>query len=547
MLPVTSIEQAGLVRAMLKMDPLIFTRSYFSEVYGLKFIVNSHHRILADTISKIFSGEWKRVLISLPPRYTKTEMMVKTLISMGFALNSASSFIHTSYSDTLALDNSNAIRDIIKSDWFQFFFPLAIRQDSDSKKRWNTEHGGGMYATSSGGQITGFGAGVLKAETDEDESDLFEDLINRLQRQNSFSGGIIIDDPLKVDDAFSMIKRERVNARFDETIRSRANSRFTPIVVTMQRLHENDLIGYLLKKEPGVWQHVNIAALQKDESGKYFALWPVKHTVDDLFKLQRTNRYVFQTQYQQETSGIKIGGEFWTGFDTELHVKKIQYDPTKTMHVTVDSNVQPYIAISIWQFDDQREDEGLCYIRQIHEIPATDPNNSATRSAGQLVKWLKSVNYSDVVYIYADQTTTAKNTIDDDKKSFLDKFCQEVERSYVIVKRIPSTNPPVAISGEFVNSIYEDNFDDLCIHINETCQTSIKDYQLTKKDVEGKILKARVTDPATKISYEQYGHFSDIKRYIICMAFQQEFINFKARILNVKPYVIGGGLTDRKI
>jgi hypothetical protein len=543
---IITIERARVYRIRLLSDPLYFTVECFREVFNKEFLINDHHHILANTCKDIYSGKLKRVLIEMPPRYSKTEMMVKMFCALGFAINPQSAFLHISYSDSLALDNSNTVRDIVKSEFFQSFFPMSVRKDTDSKKRWNTEFGGTMYATSSGGQITGFGAGQMTDE--EEEERIFTDLIGRLAAQSKFSGAIVIDDALKVDDAYSMIKRDRVNSRFDGTVRSRVNSRLIPIFVIGQRLHDNDLIGYLLRKEPGEWTRITIPALSYDQvEKKWIALWPLKQTVDDLFKLQRINKQVFQTQYQQETSGIKVGGEFWTSFDAELHVKKLKFDPAKTIHIVVDNNVQPYIAISIWQFEDKRSLEGLCFIRQIHEIAASDPDNSATRSATLLVNWLKMSKYGDVVYIYADQTTTAQNTIDDDKKSFLDKFCTEVEKSFVIVKRIPSSNPPVAITGEFVNAIYSDNFDDLCIEINETCQISIKDYQQTKKDVEGKILKKRVTNSATGISYEEFGHFSDIKRYIIYMAFNEEFHNFKARILNDKPYVIGGGITDRKI
>ncbi len=94
---------------------------------------------------------------------------------------------------------------------------MSLKKDAQSKKKWFNEYGGGMYATASGGAITGFGAGVDGVE--------------------GFSGAILIDDPLKPDDAFSEIERSKVNNRYNNTIRSRTNTDNTPIIVIMQRLH----------------------------------------------------------------------------------------------------------------------------------------------------------------------------------------------------------------------------------------------------------------------------------------------------------------------
>lgn len=86
-----------------------------------------------------------------------------------------------------------------------------------------------------------------------------------------------------------------MNARFETTIRSRANSRHTPIIIIGQRLHEHDLCGYLLEKEPGEWTVLSLPCITED--GK--ALWPFKHTLEDLERLRRADAVTFETQYLQ--------------------------------------------------------------------------------------------------------------------------------------------------------------------------------------------------------------------------------------------------------
>ena len=87
---------------------------------------------------------------------------------------------------------------------------------------------------------------------------------------------MVIDDPLKPDDAFSDTKRNAVNQRFDSTVKSRLNTDDTPIIVVMQRLHEDDYTGMLLEHSEFDFEHVVLPALQETDSGDV-ALWEYKH------------------------------------------------------------------------------------------------------------------------------------------------------------------------------------------------------------------------------------------------------------------------------
>ena len=272
---------------------LNFTRYFFKVRTGRKFVVNSHHVKICEALDDVIKGDTRKLIINIAPRYGKTELAVKNFIAYGLAVNPAAKFIHLSYSDDLTHDNSEEIRDIVKSDAYQSLFSyVQIKKDSDSKKKWLTTAGGGVYATATGGQVTGFGAGAV----DEEDNDMF----SRMGQASPgmFSGAIIIDDPIKPDDALSDVRREAVNNRFETTIRNRVNSRNTPIVIIMQRLHERDLCGYLTATEPSEWRVLSLPCIE-ERDGEERALWPFKHTVEELHAIREANSWVFETQYMQ--------------------------------------------------------------------------------------------------------------------------------------------------------------------------------------------------------------------------------------------------------
>ena len=218
-----------------------------------------------------------------------TECAVKNFIAMGLAVNPSAKFIHLSYSANLAQDNSIAVKNIVQSEAYQRLYPTRISYGKNMKSQWETDQGGGLYATSTLGQITGFGAGLVERE----------DEVYR------FGGAIVIDDPIKPEDALSDVIRERVNRRFETTIRNRVNSRNTPIIIIMQRLHEHDLCGYLQEIEKDEWRVLSLPVIQINEKGEREALWPYKHTLEELDKINAANSFVFETQYMQNPTPME--------------------------------------------------------------------------------------------------------------------------------------------------------------------------------------------------------------------------------------------------
>lgn len=274
-------------RKILESDYSLFARSVFKGFNKQNFLWNSHHEILSKSFQRVIDGKVNKLLICIPPRYSKTEM-VKLFCAMGFARNPSSQFIYTSYSKKLAMKCSKEIKEIISCKYFKKYWPLNIKTDTKSKELWETEREGGFYATSFGGAITGFGAGKMVG------------FKNRYS-DYSFNGALIIDDPIKIQDRFRKVVRDSCIDYYSSTLPSRFNSKKTPIVCIMQRVHIGDLAGYIISEEKEDWEIIELKALKDDGT----ALWEAKHNIEDLKKLAKINE-MFSAQYQQQP--ILLGG-----------------------------------------------------------------------------------------------------------------------------------------------------------------------------------------------------------------------------------------------
>lgn len=284
---------------------LFFSRYFFKKRFNRKFVVGDHHKLISDVLDKVISGDIKKLIINIAPRYGKTELAVKSFIAKGLAVNPSARFIHLSYSDDLALDNSDEVRELVKSAEFQELFPkVKVKPNSDSKKKWYTTENGGVYATSAAGQVTGFGAGKV----DDEDIDSIDNFMIGSDGQ-LFGGALIIDDPIKPDDADSELIRERVNERYTSTLKNRVNSRNTPIIIIMQRLHENDLCGYLMKTEPGKWTTLSLPCIIDVDMPGAKPLWEFKHTLPELLEMKavakKSNSQSFERQYQQNPKPLE--------------------------------------------------------------------------------------------------------------------------------------------------------------------------------------------------------------------------------------------------
>jgi len=319
------------LRHVLEHDHLRFSRYFFKLREGCKFIVSPHHHIISETLDRVIKGEITRLIINVPPGYTKTELAVISFMARGLAINPMAKFMHLSYSNDLALLNSQITRDIISLEEYQELWPITIRQDTAAKKRWFTEEGGGVYATSSGGPVTGFRAGRM---------------------EEGFTGAFIVDDPIKPEEALSEVIRNRINSRISSTFKSRlALENVTPMIFIMQRVHEDDPSGFLLKGGSGEkWFHLMlptpipegpVASWYPDEYTHGIPieyelpagpLWDNKHDDDNLDLMYEVDPYTSITQYGQRP--YKLGGgmfkdrwwKHWSVLPVNMPVKRIYGD-----------------------------------------------------------------------------------------------------------------------------------------------------------------------------------------------------------------------------
>lgn len=275
-----------------------FARYFFKQLHAQKMLLNQHHKILFKVLTDVYMGKTKRLIINIPPGYSKTMTSVILFIAWSLAKNPQSRFLHLSYSDSLALENASTIRELVKSEQYQSMWQIKTRDDSDSVKKWWTTQRGGMYSTSAGGQVTGFRAGHMVKE---------------------FSGAVIIDDPLKPDDA-GRKQMEVVNARYNNTIMSRLAHEDVPVIVIMQRVHANDLSGYLLRGGSGeTWEHLQLPVyIDNKKYPNYYThgkpikhnlqkgwLWDYKHNENNKLALISHKR-TYISQYMQRPEEFNI-------------------------------------------------------------------------------------------------------------------------------------------------------------------------------------------------------------------------------------------------
>lgn len=282
-----SPKEIAAARVLAQHDLYAFTRWMFVHRKGFKWRQARHHKLICDALMRVFRGESKRLIINIPPRYSKTEIAVVNFIAWALGQVPDAEFIHASYSAQLAMKNATQIRALVQHEEFRAVFP-DLTLASEAAHHWTTTAGGVLYSTGTAGTITGFGAGKMR---------------------EGFGGAILIDDPHKADEATSDVIRQGVIDWFQTTLESRVNDpERTPIVVIMQRLHESDLAGWLLGDRgqdfsgppvPGgngeVWDLLRLSAWNDDGT----PLWPEKHSAEQLQRMEKASPYVFAGQYRQ--------------------------------------------------------------------------------------------------------------------------------------------------------------------------------------------------------------------------------------------------------
>lgn len=293
-------KKALVTRSLLTSSFEYFCRYFFKSRNGYKMVIGPHHRVLFNTISRTMLPPQHpeyigRLIINIPPGYSKTEIAVICNIAYGMACNRQAKFLHVSSSERLVLRNSVAARTIIKSTDYQQLWPMDLKADMDSKQNWSNESGGELAATPINGQPTGFRAGLMFAD--------------------QWSGSLIADDPIKASLSNNLRAMKDVNEKYELALASRLAVESVPIIIIMQRLNYEDLSGFLLRGGAGTkWHHLLLPLLIDNNSGyptQYTHgipidhgladgfLWPFKHNEIHLPSL-KAHRRKYQSQYQQD-------------------------------------------------------------------------------------------------------------------------------------------------------------------------------------------------------------------------------------------------------
>lgn len=222
----------------IRLESNYFEHAKFFLAYreGQPFIMGRHHPVIAQTMQRVIDGEITRLIVNMPPSYTKTELIVIQFASYGFAINPGCRFLHLSGDKDLVLDNSSKIKDQILSPLSRKLWGIHAKDDTDAKGLWKTNKNGAFYARPFGSKLVGFRAG---------------------RSQPGFQGALLIDDPQDENEVRSIVKVHSAPKRYAGVIRHRVDNRRTPIILVMQRLGDEDLTAFLLEGGSGeMWHHL---------------------------------------------------------------------------------------------------------------------------------------------------------------------------------------------------------------------------------------------------------------------------------------------------
>lgn len=273
----------------LRNMPRAFIAKTFNTVEPVPYTHNWHIDLISEYLVAVQKKQLKRVIFNIPPGYTKS-----VSINVGFSAwclgkNPKERIISTSHTDRLSLRMSNKAKSVIESDWYGRIFPETriIKEVQNTQSFFTTTEGGFRLASSVNASITGDGGEL-----------------------------IIVDDPIdaKKANAASGVAIQEVNDWFDGTLYNRLRDKKEGrIVIIMQRLHENDLTGYLMNGVLDKYEHCIIPAVEDEPGGKLYTfgkfkkfreegelLCPTIEGKPEIDKMkERYGSYGFAAQYQQ--------------------------------------------------------------------------------------------------------------------------------------------------------------------------------------------------------------------------------------------------------
>jgi|TARA_R110002020_G_scaffold437219_1_gene647407 predicted phage terminase large subunit-like protein len=296
---------------------LSFVKSMWPE-----FIVGKHHRIIADKLERIASGELRRLIINMPPRHTKSEFASFLFPAWMIGKNPNMKIIQATHTTELAVNFGRKTKNLIEREDYQEIFSTRLAADSKASGRWDTDRGGMYYAVGVGSNLAGRGGDL-----------------------------IIIDDPHSEQTAMS-------NNGFDDAwdwYTGGPRQRLQPggaIILVMTRWSEKDMTGQLIRAQAkdgtaDQWEVVELPAIMP--SGK--ACWPEYWPLEDLETVKASiPPSKWNAQYQQHPTGEEssiLKREWWKRWEKtsipSLEYVIQSYDTAFSKRETAD-----YSAITTW-------------------------------------------------------------------------------------------------------------------------------------------------------------------------------------------------------
>ncbi|MFZ0278902.1 MAG: hypothetical protein WAL60_18495, partial [Candidatus Sulfotelmatobacter sp.] len=235
---------------MLRNDFFTFVDGSFHQLNpGAEFLPNWHIELIAAELDRCLRGETKRLIICVPPRSLKSHCASVAFPAWLLGHKPESQIICASYGQDLADKLALDCRSLMTSDWYGKVFPTRLSPHRQAVSEFMTESQGFRLATSVGGVVTGRGGDF-----------------------------IIIDDPLKPEEAVSDGRRDAVNEWYDRTLYSRLNNKATGcIILIMQRLHGDDLVGHLVQQ--GGWRLLKFSAIAVEDETHNISTRLGQHTI----------------------------------------------------------------------------------------------------------------------------------------------------------------------------------------------------------------------------------------------------------------------------
>lgn len=276
------LDDAHLQDALLREEFSFFLQKAYEEIGGGRsFMHNWHIDAVEHQLDRVRLGETRRLIVAMPPRHLKSVTVSTAWVAWMLGRDPSLRFICASYGYDLAEKHARDCLRIMSAGWYRRAF-RNVRLVRRSVNDFETSAGGGRLSTSVGGVITGRGASI-----------------------------VIIDDPMKADDALSDGRRQEVRDWFYTSLLSRLDDQAkSSIILVMQRLHEADLAGELLRT--GSWDELRLSALAIEDElipltrGRFhqrragYPLHPTRQSRSTLEEKRAEEPYVFAAQYQQD-------------------------------------------------------------------------------------------------------------------------------------------------------------------------------------------------------------------------------------------------------